>query len=95
MLVSVVSGDIVDQSGAFITDTKGFFIDRSGYIRDANEGIVRVDPEGYAFSPDGLLSKKQVNNAGAGGGIIIGKTNGPKQPKNGIQFNNNNNHNNI
>lgn len=91
MLVTVVSGDIVDQSGKFITETKGFFIDRKGYIRDANEGIVRIDEEGYSFSPDGLLSKKQVNNAGAGGGIQIGPGTTPNQPKNGIQFNNNSN----
>jgi outer membrane protein OmpA-like peptidoglycan-associated protein len=90
MLVTVVSGDIVDQSGTFITEVKGFFIDRNGYIRDANEGIVRIDNEGYAFSPDGLLSKKQVNNAGSGGGIKIGQGNTPNQQKNGIQFENNN-----
>lgn len=94
MLVTVVSGDIVDQSGTFITNTKGFFIDRKGYIRDANEGVVRIDDEGYAFSPDGLLSKeKQVNNAGTGGGIRIGQGTTPNQPKNGIQYNNNNNNN--
>ncbi|MBL4651193.1 MAG: OmpA family protein [Aureispira sp.] len=89
--VDVVSGDIVDESGSFITETKGFFIDRRGYIRDANEGIVRLDNEGYAFSPDGLLSKKQVNHT-AGGGIKIGSGTTPNQPKNGIQFNNDNNY---
>jgi outer membrane protein OmpA-like peptidoglycan-associated protein len=87
--VDVVSGDIVDQSGSFITETKGFFIDRKGYIRDANENIVRLDNEGYAFTADGLLSKKQVNNT-AGGGIKIGPGTTPNQPKNGIQFNNDN-----
>lgn len=94
MLVTVVSGDIVDAGGAFITDQKGFFIDRSGYIRDANEGVVRIDNEGYAFSPDGLLSKKQVNNTGTGGGIQIGTNGLPTQKQNGIQFNNNGNNNN-
>ncbi|WP_052597831.1 OmpA family protein [Aureispira sp. CCB-QB1] len=86
MRVDVVSGDIVDQSGSFITDTKEFFIDRKGYIRDANEGVVRIDEEGYVFSPDGLLSKKKVNNATSGGGIKIGSGSLPNQQKNGIQF---------
>lgn len=90
--VDVVSGDIVDQSGTFITDTKGFFIDRNGYIRDANEGIVRIDEEGYAFSPDGLLSKKQVNNSRDPKGIEIGDGGLPRPRKDGIQFGDNDNY---
>lgn len=89
--VDVVSGDIVDEKGTFITDTKGFFIDRKGYIRDANEGIVRIDEEGYAFSPDGLLSKKQVNNNAGPKGITVGTDGLPTPRKDGIQLNNNNN----
>ncbi|BDS14654.1 OmpA family protein [Aureispira anguillae] len=86
MRVDVVSGDIVDQNGTFITATQGFNIDRKGYIRDANDGIVRIDEEGYAFSPDGLLSKKQVNNAESGGGIKFGKGTIPSQKKDGINY---------
>jgi outer membrane protein OmpA-like peptidoglycan-associated protein len=92
--VNVVSGDIVDESGTFITEVKGFFIDRKGYIRDANEGIVRIDDEGYAFSPDGLLSKKQVNNNKGPKGIRIGKNGLPTPRKDGIQVNDNYNNNN-
>lgn len=86
MRVDVVSGDIVDQSGTFITTTQTFEIDRDGYIRDLDDGIVRIDEEGYAFSPDGLLSKKQVNGSNNGGKIKIGQGTIPSQKKNGIQF---------
>lgn len=84
--VDVVSGDIVDQSGTFITSTQTFEIDRDGYIRDLDDGIVRIDEEGYAFSPDGLLSKTQVNGSGGGKGIQIGPGILPNQKKDGIQF---------
>lgn len=86
MRIDVVSGDIVDQNGTFITTTKSFSIDRNGYIRDANDAVVRIDEEGYAFSPEGLLSKKQVNNAGGAGGIKIGQGSIPRQKRNGITY---------
>lgn len=97
MRIDVAAGDIVDQNGTFITSTQTFEIDRNGYIRDLDDGVVRIDEEGYAFSPDGLLSKKQVNGTGNGGKIKIGTGQLPNQKKNGISFtsdtDNNNNSN--
>jgi len=72
MRIDIADGDIVDESGAFITTSKEYMIDRQGYIRDANSSIIRVDEEGYAFGPEGLLSKKRINSSGGGGGIEIG-----------------------
>ena len=77
--VDVASGDIVDDNGKFITHTQGFEIDRDGYIRDANGGIIRIDEEGYAFGPDGLLSKDKVNGGKAKKGIQFGPYSGPQQ----------------
>jgi OOP family OmpA-OmpF porin len=77
MQIDVVSGDIVDQKGIFITNTKNFTIDKGGYIRSMDGGVVRVDEEGYAFGTDGLLSKKQINGGGDGPkGIDIGNPEG-------------------
>lgn len=70
LLVDIAAGDIVDAKGTFITNTQEFEIDRNGYIRDLNGGIIRIDDEGYAFGPDGLLSKKKVNDQGEGKGKI-------------------------
>ena len=87
MSVDVVAGDIVDQKGTFITDTKLYVIDRDGYIRNAkNAGIIRIDEEGYAFGPGGLLSKKQVNGGQSGGGIQFGNFEGPQNNGTGITF---------
>lgn len=92
--VDVVAGDIVDQKGTFITDTKLYVIDRDGYIRNAkNAGIIRIDEEGYAFGPQGLLSKKQVNAGQSSGGISFGPFDGPENNGTGIDFGPSNNNN--
>jgi outer membrane protein OmpA-like peptidoglycan-associated protein/major membrane immunogen (membrane-anchored lipoprotein) len=85
--VDVVAGDIVDQKGTFITDTKLYVIDRDGFIRNVkNAGIIRIDEEGYAFGPQGLLSKKQVNGGQSAGGIQFGDFEGPQNNGSGITF---------
>ena len=93
--VDVVAGDIVDQKGTFITDTKLYVIDRDGFIRNVkNAGIIRIDEEGYAFGPQGLLSKKQVNGGQSAGGIQFGDFEGPQNNGSGITFEPSNNNSN-
>lgn len=70
--VAVVAGDIVDASGMFITNDQQYVIGTDGYIRNMEGQLVRIDEEGYAYTSNGLLSKKQVN----------GSANGPR----GIRF---------
>ena len=71
-----------------------YVIDRDGYIRNAkNAGIIRIDEEGYAFGPQGLLSKKQVNAGQSSGGISFGPFDGPENNGTGIDFGPSNNNN--
>jgi OOP family OmpA-OmpF porin len=88
MQINVVSGDIVDQKGTFITSSKNFMIDKGGYIRSMDGGVVRVDEEGYAFGTEGLLSKKQINGDGAGGGIKFEDGGLPKNKGGGLAVGN-------
>ncbi|MDC0230449.1 OmpA family protein [Aureispira] len=89
--IDVADGDIVDQRGTFITVSKGYKIDKNGYIRDTNDGLIRVDEEGYAFGPNGLISKKQVNGGERSGGIQFGQLDGPKNNPSGISVEQDNN----
>ncbi|CAA6829133.1 MAG: Unknown protein [uncultured Aureispira sp.] len=70
--VDVLHGDIVGADGVMITDTKEFRITK-GRIENKS-GLIRIDKEGYAFSRQGLLSKKRVNARADKGGIPIGST---------------------
>ncbi len=92
--IDVADGDIVDQKGTFITSSKAYKIDRRGYIRNDNGGVIRIDEEGYAFGPDGLISKTQVNGGEGSGGIQFGDLDGPKNNPSGISFESDNNYNN-
>lgn len=78
-LITVVAGDIVDASGTFISNTQTYIIDRDGYIRTIDDLLVRVDEEGYAFTSDGLISKKRVNGGPTKGGIQFGEGDIPDQ----------------
>lgn len=79
-LITIAKGDIVDAKGTFITDTKNYVFDRDGYIRNTDGLLVRVDDEGYAFTSEGLISKKRVNGTATGGGIRFGDGDLPDQP---------------
>ena len=72
-LVTVVTGDIVDEGGTFISATKNYLFDRDGYIRNTDDLLVRIDDEGYAFTSDGVISAtKKVNGGTTPTGIQIG-----------------------
>lgn len=88
LLVNVVTNDIVDAKGTFITNNQNYMIDKAGYIRNLDGGVIRIDEEGYAFGPEGLLSKKQINGEGNNGGIQFGDGNLPTNKGNGITFDN-------
>lgn len=84
LYVGVVAGDIVDASGTFISSDQNYIIGTDGYIRNVEGQLVRIDEEGYTFTSNGLISKKQVNDAGTrGGGIQIGSGDTPNRPSNG------------
>lgn len=84
MRVDVVSGDIVDESGTFISNDRNYMIDKNGHIRNLDGALVKIDEDGFAFTAGvGLISKTQVNGSGSkGGGIDIGPVDGVnKTPK--------------
>ncbi len=85
-IVTIVAGDIVDDCGTFITSTQDYIYGRDGYIRNVEGLMVRIDDEGYAFSSNGLISKKQINNCAGDPnkpGIKIGEGNTPDRPGGG------------
>jgi hypothetical protein len=62
--INVLHGDIVDERGTIITNTKEFRISWE-YILNKDNEVVQINEKGFLFSEKGVLSEKQVNPVGS------------------------------